>query len=388
MIEVPAAQELILAHAQAGGVDHEPHGPLLLGRTLGETIAATADSPAFDKALMDGYALCGPGPVFAILPGDIPAGASSNVPLSPGQARRVFTGAPVPSKSTCVVKQEDCTASGAELCVGAVPPDGKNIAPRGSDYRAGVPLLSAARHVTPAVLGQLAMLGVAVVPVIRRPSAAVLATGSELVDLAIQPTGSQIRNSNGPMLDALVQSCGATAVNLGIAKDDKAALRERIRLGLHHDVLVLSGGVSVGDYDYTPEVLRDLGVTIHSHQVRMKPGKPMLFGTLGRTLVFGLPGNPMSAFVCFHLFVKPALQKMSGQSPITAPVEVSLTIDCHSHHDRPTYAPAVLSPQGVTPLPWVGSASLLPLLEANALLLLPCGACRLRAGQLVPVLPL
>jgi molybdopterin molybdotransferase len=173
-----------------------------------------------------------------------------------------------------------------------------------------------------------------------------------------------------------------------LVQDDPVAIRSAIQSASTANVLILSGGVSVGDFDHVPDVLKDLGLVQHFHQVKMKPGKPVLFGTLGKTLVFGLPGNPLSAYVCFQLFVRPALQAMLGQTPVLTPVQLPLTVDCHTKHDRPTYAPARVHPHGVEPLPWQGSSTIRALVEANALQVLPTGEFLAKAGEPVPVLML
>ena len=394
MIDVPAAQQLVLRHARCGSTESIPFGLACLDRTLAADIRATGDSPPFDKSMMDGYAVRAADVaslgVRLRAMGMIPAGGTASTELLPNHAVRIFTGAPMPPGADAVVKQEDVTRDGDDIVLSLTVPVqvGQNIVRRASDMSTGDTVLQRGTRIRPAVLGLLATLGSPSVPVVQRPTGSVLATGSELVGVDRQPVGSQIRNSNGPMLAGLALYCGAEVVRELLVPDDPAQLRTAIRSASTSDVLILSGGVSVGDFDHVPGVLGELGMTTHFHQVRMKPGKPVLFGMLGETLVFGLPGNPLSAFVCFHLFVRPALQAMLGGSPNITPIQVPLTTDCHSKHDRPTYAPAKLHPHGVEPLPWQGSSTIRALVEADALQLLPAGEFRAKAGELVPVLAL
>jgi molybdopterin molybdotransferase len=222
---------------------------------------------------------------------------------------------------------------------------------------------------------------------------AVLPTGDELVEVDQAPGPGQVRNSNGPMLLAQVARAGGQPRYLGIAKDTLDSLRSLIEEGLRSEVLVLSGGVSAGKLDLVPQVLREVGVTAHLHKVEMKPGKPVFFGTRGDTLVFGLPGNPVSSLVCFELFLRPALRRLGGHADAgPSTVHAALAEDFSYRSDRPTYHPAFLTlgPQGwrVAPVPWFGSADLRALTRANALLVLPAGGHAHQAGQVFPVVRL
>jgi molybdopterin molybdotransferase len=226
-----------------------------------------------------------------------------------------------------------------------------------------------------------------VVSAVRPPRVAVLATGSELVEADATPGPGQIRNSNGPMLVAQTARSGAVPRYLGIGRDDANLLAAMVRDGLETaDVLILAGGVSVGAFDLVPGVLRDLGVEAHFHKVRMKPGKPLLFGTRGGKLVFGLPGNPVSSFVCFELFVRPALRALAGhRDPGPTSATLPLCEPLSAKNDRPTFHPAKLEGTAVRPLPWFGSADLRALLTADSLLVLPPGEVQSGAGQPVSV---
>jgi molybdopterin molybdotransferase len=231
------------------------------------------------------------------------------------------------------------------------------------------------------------------VKAIPAPTLAVLATGDELVEANHVPGPSQLRNSNGPMLAAQAARAGAAPRYLGISRDETAVLRSLVAEGLKSAILVLSGGVSAGQKDLVPDVLKDLGIEPHFHQVAMKPGKPLFFGTCGATLVFGLPGNPVSSYCGFELFVRPAIRKIAGHA-LPGPVwqDAMLTESFSHSSDRPTYHPAVVQNRDglnrVRTVPWFGSPDLRALSQANALMLLPMGAHSFAAGQKMPVLPI
>jgi molybdopterin molybdotransferase len=263
---------------------------------------------------------------------------------------------------------------------------------RGTEMRAGTTVLRAGTVLNPLAFGVLASVGKAAVPVYPAPRVGVLATGSELVEPDRVPEAGQIRNSNGPMLAALALRGGGTPRYLGIARDDLSVTRTLIGQALEgSDVVLIAGGVSVGDHDLVPRVLGELGVTPHFRQVRMKPGKPLLFGTTAKgTLVFGLPGNPVSAFVCFELFVRPALRILGGHAeagPRTIRLPVAESIA--ETNDRPTYRPATLeaSETGweVRPLEWSGAPDLRGAQPAEALLVLPAGDTRADRGAIMDV---
>jgi molybdopterin molybdotransferase len=259
--------------------------------------------------------------------------------------------------------------------------------------RRGERILHAGQSLQPQAIGVLGTVGRAVVPVIPSPRVCILPTGDEMVEPGQEPGPAQIRNSNGPMLMAQVRRAGGQPHYLGIARDRLDSLRPLVVQGLQADVLILSGGVSAGKLDLVPGVLQEAGVRPHFHKVEMKPGKPLFFGTAGeRTLVFGLPGNPVSSFVCFELFVRPGLRRLRGLAePGPRRVTARLAEDFPYRTERITYHPAVLEGEPgasatganwrVRVLSWFGSADLRGLLPANALLELPIGDHRHRAGQ-------
>lgn len=267
----------------------------------------------------------------------------------------------------------------------------QNVMRRGREMRRGDVVLRRGSRIRPQEVGVLATVGYTSVSLQKPPQVAVLSTGDELVDAREQPQAGQIRNGNGPMLLTLADRAAAQPHSLGIAADQVEQLRKHIELGLKYDVLILSGGVSAGKLDLVPGVLRDLGVTAHFHKVAMKPGKPVFFGTRGDTLVFGLPGNPVSAYVCFELFVRPALRRLRGlDDPLPPQVLARLTEEFVYRTDRQTYHPAWLEPAGdgwrVCPVAWLGSPDLRGLTAANAFLIVSPGEHRCAAGHALPVL--
>jgi molybdopterin molybdotransferase len=394
-----------------------------LGLILAEDVFADRDSPPFDKALMDGY---------AVRAADLPEGrgrlavieeiVAGMVPVrivGRGEATRIMTGAPIPEGADAVVAVEQTrTVTGnpgtVEIDSRAVLA-GRNILKQGEATRRGDRVLPAGARLRFQELGCLAELGRAVVRVIRRPRIAVLATGDELVSVDAQPGPGQIRNSNETMLEAQIRQAGAVPVPLGIARDNVEELREKISRGLRYDALLLSGGVSAGKLDLVPSVLSELGVRQVFHKVRVKPGQPLWFGvtsgsrgSLGEhdestesfvkspdspCYVFGLPGNPVSSMVCCELFARTGIRRLMGESP-AAPVAWRAKLTCEFRHSgpRPTYHPARLEwgaeGPAVTPVPWVGSADLSATAGANALAVFEEGERDYTPGTTVDVIPL
>jgi molybdopterin molybdotransferase len=372
----------------------------LLGLRLAQDVASDVDSPPFDKSMVDGYALAANDSSDVLrIAGMITAGEVPDRPVTPGTTIRVMTGAPVPEGTAAVVKWEDCEQLGDDAIrnPAAGVPAGACVLKRGSAFRRGEVVLRRGNQLGPLEIALLAEIGQPAVEVTPRPCVGVLPTGNELVEAHEACGPGQIRNSNGPMLIAAVQQVGASAVDLGVARDAPEDLREKIERGLQCDVLLVSGGVSTGVKDLVPGVLVGLGVVEHFHKVRMKPGKPLWFGTRevgGRTaLVFGLPGNPVSTYVSFKLFVEPALKALSGwRVKPSVPERLPITAPFRHRGGRPTFHPARLSFPNKKPaidlLDWKGSADLATLTRAHYLAVLPEGDYELPAGSEVEVLHL
>jgi molybdopterin molybdotransferase len=391
MLEVAAARERILDGLEPLKAEVTALTSSALGQVLALDVTADIDSPPFSKSMMDGYAVraadcAAPNSMLKSLQA-IAAGQESDASLESGQCVRIFTGAPIPNGADAVVKQEQCQALvTGEVVIQTVVKPGQNILPIGAEYKRGDVVIPRGTLINPQAFGLFAAAGKTAVPTIPLPKVGVLVTGNELVEANMKPMGAQIRNSNGPMLVAQAVRAGSLPRYLGIARDEKLVLSSLIKEGLAtSQVLVLAGGVSVGDHDLVPQVLRELGVEILFHTVRMKPGKPLLFGRKGAVLVFGLPGNPVSSFVGFELFVRPTIAKLAGRIPHEVKKTMPLSEAFQTSNDRPTFFPAKRVGDAVQALPWFGSADLRNLLSSDLLIELPIGEINYPAGHPVTV---
>ncbi len=326
MISIEEARNRVLAEALPLSVESKPLAKLL-GCVLAEDIVAGYDVPPFDNSAMDGFAVKAADiveagtetPVSLRIVQTLPAGHVAERALDAGESVRIMTGAPLPEGADAVVQSEHTEADVEQVKVFEPVKPGKNIRRAGEDMHAGDRVLPCGSALGPAEIGLLASLGRPVADVYRLPRVAIVSTGSELVEVD-QPLGpGQIHNSNSYSLRALCGQMGIEATVLGIVPDDYEATRELIAQGLEYDVLLTSGGVSVGEFDFVKDIQDELGVERRLWGVAMKPGKPLVFGVRGRTLVFGLPGNPVSAMVSFELFVRPALMRLMGYRKTTRP---------------------------------------------------------------------
>ena len=359
-----------------------------LGLVTAQDVVSREDSPPFDKSLMDGYAVLSSdiaaGKRELTVVDEVVAGRTPSCDIVSGQATRIMTGAPTPASADAVVPVEmtelvDGDSERVRILVDSIAPE-KNIIRIGTNKRAGEEIIPAGRLLRAQELAALAELGGAQVSVRRRPIIAVLATGDELVATDQTPGPGQIRNSNETMLCGQVCNAGGVPVPLGIARDNCEDLRRHIEEGLNADVLLLSGGVSAGKLDLVPSELERAGVEQIFHKVRVKPGKPVWFGVLRRgsnsCLVFGLPGNPVSSMVCFELFVRTAIRRLTGQFPAIPQSLTARLTHSHSHKDdRETYFPATVewTVDGPTVrlMNWHGSSDLQSTVDADAMVIFP-----------------
>jgi len=398
MIEYRDALREILARAKPLGAESVSLAEAA-GRTLAVDLRAAGPVPPFAKATMDGYAVRaadtrpdkGAGQVSLDVIEDLPAGRPSRKSIGPGQSVRIMTGAPLPKGADAVVMVEDTEKSGAKVIVHRTVSPGDNIGRAGEDLQKGDLVLEKGRLIGPAEIGMLAAVGRAAVRVARRPAVAVIATGDEIVEPGERLRPGQIRNANGYTLSALAAQAGAMAAYLGIARDNPAALKRAFKKADRADVLVLSGGVSVGDYDLVREELIAAGVRPAFWRVRIKPGKPTFFGTHGKRLVFGLPGNPTSAMVTFHLFVRPALDRMLGRAEIgPRRGKAVLGQEIDPRPGRTQFLRAVLASDGpeirVDPFPDQRSGVLQSMVRSRALIVVPPETGRLEKGRTVDIL--
>jgi len=396
MISVAEALAHCLALAQLLPVDQVPLRQAA-NRWLAEPALARRDQPPFDASAMDGYALQGdplPGASFTVT-GEAGAGHAFDGTLGPGQALRIFTGAPVPAGATRVVIQENVERTGDTITVKPGADIAPHIRPRGQDFAASFAL--APRRLRPADLGLLAAMNLSHVPLRRRPVVAILPTGDELVQPGDSPRPDQIPSSNGVMLAAIAEAEGAQVRLLPIARDRLDEMQALLTMALDADLIVTIGGASVGDHDLVAKAAEGLGLQRNFWKISMRPGKPLMAGRIGQSVLLGLPGNPVSAFVCAHLFLRPMLRAMQGDpDPAPAPLRATLAVDIGETGPRTHYMRAKLdmrakltgTPPVITPFPRQDSALLTVLAEADALLIRPHGDGPRKAGDAVDYLPL
>jgi molybdopterin molybdotransferase len=294
-------------------------------RVIGEDIFAPHNIPFADNSAMDGYAVrhidtkgtTQDKPLQLKIIEDIPAGKVALKKIKKGEAARIMTGAVIPEGSDSVIRQEDSKKHGKTVIIYySSVRKGQNIRFAGEDVRKGELVVKKGSALRPADIGMLAALGKAFISVYQKPRVAIMSTGDELVDIETDPPLGKIINSNSYSLAAQVLECGGIPVMLGISKDKKFDLQEKFKTALHADVIISSGGVSVGDFDFVKDVMGEIGNAMHFWQVAMRPGKPLAFGAIEGIPLFGLPGNPVSAMVSFEQFVRPSLLKMQGQTKI------------------------------------------------------------------------
>lgn len=369
--------------------------PEALGRTLAEAVMAAWDMPPADNSAMDGYAFA----LAGLLPqaelavaGLARAGAGHGGEVPPGAAVKIMTGAPLPAGCDTVAPLEEVEQLGDErIRLGAGLRPGDHVRYRGEEFRQGEPLLAAGTALRAGAIGLLAAAGVSRVRVHRRPRVALLTTGDELVELGVRPGPGQIVNSNRYLLTARLQEEGCEVWPLEIAGDSRQELTARLAQGLQADLLLTTGGVSMGDYDLVRECLDTLGFELGFWKVAIKPGKPVLFGSVQGTPVFGLPGNPAAAAATFQLFVAPALGRLAGATdPHPARCRAELSCAVRGGGNRQSFLWGRLdTDQGryrFTPSNRQGSGQLRGLQGAQALLPLPAGSADLPAGSEVELL--
>ena len=344
--------------------------------------------PAFDNSAMDGYAVvassCHKGGRLRVI-GEQPAGPDRKLRVGGGEAVRIFTGAPLPQGVDAILMQEDVTPDGTDISVNVDVEAGDFVRRRGCDLAEGQMILSRGERIRSATVALLSSQGFADVIVGSKATAAVISTGDELVKPGEELQPGQIYDSNSALLSALLQRCRVSAIAVEHCRDDRESLGDAIKRGIKNYVLIISGGVSVGEHDLVKEALRKLGADIEIWRVAIKPGKPFLFGNIGECFVFGLPGNPVSAFVTFLQFVRPAVLRMMGAKDLDLPqVPAKLAVDLTNDGDRPHYIRGKLEHGRFTPIGRQESHALFGLSQANALLRLAVGQS-VRAGEIVDV---
>jgi len=397
MIPVQEALDTILSKIQFKGVEKIPLDQAL-GRVMAEDVVSRINNPPLDNSAMDGYALIAgdiqsatpENPVKLEMVEEIAAGYTAKGTLKPGQTMRIMTGAPIPPGADAVLMQEDTQKDGDSiLCLDRADVE-ENIRRAGEDIKIGESVLKKGTTLSPAHIGMLAVIGRSQIAVSQRPTVAILSTGDEILELDETPEGPQIFNSNGHMLAAQIKSAGGIPVYLGIAKDTEEDLMEKFAWALKADIVVSSGGVSVGDYDLVKSTLQKMGQEMLFWKVAMKPGKPLAFGRIGKTPIFGLPGNPVSSFVSFEQFVRPSLRKVLGCSDLShKTVQAKLTRTINKKPGRLHFLSSIVSwadgEYTVTPAGEQGSGILKSAANANGLLIFPLEAEEIKQGQEVAV---
>ena len=393
---VHEASERILSGIAPLGVERVPLRDAL-GRVLAVDVRSPIEHPPWDNASMDGYAVraadvqhVAPGaPVTLRVTETVRAGQRPSRGVSPGTAIRIMTGAPIPTGADSVIRVEDTDAGEHEVLVRDARDAGRNVRPRGEDLRIDDVAVARGSVLGPAQLGVLASVGCASVEVYRRPRVAVLSSGDELVDLdqfdAVR-RGDRIVSSNSYTITAAARDAGAVVVDLGLVPDDPGVFEARLAGARDADLLVTTGGVSVGVFDFTKDVLRALGAELHMWRVRMRPGAPLGFGTLGDMPWLGLPGNPVSAMVTFELFARPLIRRLRGETTI-----FRRAIDVRVREDLSIAAPLTHFLRAI--ITWErdgawarltgpqGSGLLTSMSRANALLVVPPERAFVRAGE-------
>ncbi len=372
MIEVEAAWKLIDEMVVPGETCEVPVAGAL-GTIAAADVVAPADMPAFDHSAMDGYALADSGLEPGSIVREVAAGSVDAGVIQRGQAVRIFTGAPLPRGTCCVVRQEDCLVDGGVVRVreDVIASAGANLRRRGELLKRGGVILPAGADVTAGAIALLASCGITRVQTISRPVTCHISTGSELIEAGGALGAGQIYDSNGPMMQALLDERGIRLVRRRVS--DVASEIHSAVAGFAGGLLLISGGSGPGDHDHTGRALRDAGYTIHASRINSRPGRPLIFATRGRQVAFGLPGNPLSHWVCFHAFVARALARLEGRET-PALINARLTEKLPGTGDgRRTWTPAQRQYREgmlyVEPLGWQHSGDLTPLASADALLM-------------------
>jgi molybdopterin molybdotransferase len=366
------------------------------GRVLAESVRSDRDYPPFHRSTRDGFAVrsadtVAPGAQLECI-GELRAGGVFEGVLKPGTCVEIMTGASVPAGADAVVMIEHTRRDGRTITLERAASAGDHIVPQGSEARAGTLLVAASTRIGYAEMALAAQAGATRLDVFRMPRVAILSTGDEVVDARTAPGPLQVRNSNGISIEVLTCTAGAEPVQLGNAPDDIEILRKQIERGLEEDILVLSGGVSMGKYDLVEQVLADLGAEFHFTGVAIRPGRPAVFATCRDKLVFGLPGNPVSTMVTFELFVLPAIDLLSGAPPRPLPIfRAKLGTPVHEKGPIVHFLPARIEWEGrearATQLPWQGSGDIVALGLANGFLVVGPERPDISVGEWVDVLP-
>jgi len=371
-----------------------------LGRTLAADIIAACDLPPFTNSAMDGYAVraletggaSAATPVMFAVIGSHAAGDAAPLTIRACEAAVIATGASLPAGADAVVRREETDGGAATVAIHRAVAPGANVRRQGETVRAGTAVLHAGTRLTSGQIASLAATGNAQPAVVRRPRIAFLSTGNELIPVGQRTGPGQIPDTNGPLLAALIAQFGGDPIPLGIARDTPDDLRRALNAAPDVDCIITSGGVSVGAYDAVRAVIAERGA-LDFWRVRMRPGYPVAFGMIGERPIFALPGNPVAAFVAFHVLVRPAIARMRGQTPeLPLTVPAQLTQAMENHGEQQTYLRARFR---MTPTGWEADLSMdqavgniLSLSGANGLVVIPEGVAHISEGEVIQAIPL
>jgi molybdopterin molybdotransferase len=389
----PEARQKVIETVRSLGrvpLSEEVALPDAAGRVLAEGIPADRDTPALSRSARDGFAIRAadaPGRLQVI--GEVRAGDRFNGTVRSGQAVEIMTGAPVPDGADTIVMVEHTSRDNGQVVIDRTAEPGQFINPRGCEAAVGETVLHPGKRLDYTDIALLAAFGRALVRVYRKPTVAIVPTGDEIVEIEQSPADFQIRNSNASSLAVQVARAGGMPNSLGIARDTASHTRELACLGLKYDLLLLSGGVSAGKFDVVEPVLAELGAEFYFDRVLIQPGQPLVFGRVGGTFFFGLPGNPSSTMVTFEIFARAALELLAGQQDTPLPMPFArLTRDFRHRPGVTRFLPARLSEFGdeVTPVEWHGSGDVPALTRANAYLVTDPERPEYLAGELIRVL--
>ncbi len=385
MIDIKTAEKLILEHSQNSSKILEVNLEDALDFVLAEDVVSKIDMPPFRQSAMDGYALhIGDATNYNVI-GEVKAGDNQNPVLKKGEAVRIFTGAPVPDNANAVVMQEKVELQGTGITTQMPLAELMNIRPQGEQIKIGTIALQKGTKVKGAHIGFLASLGVTKVSVYNKPSIAIVVTGNELKTPGDLLNYGEIYESNGAMLSAVLSELGYTKRSIVTVADDykntKNTLEEAIQ---NYDVVIVTGGVSVGDYDFVGKALKDINVKEVFYGVKQKPGKPLFFGKRDDVPVFGLPGNPAAALSCFYIYVYPLLKKSEGGVKTQLPnVFMPLLVSYTAKGNRAQFLKARIQEEGVEILGGQSSAMIRAFGDANALVFLPENSTEVNKGDKV-----
>lgn len=388
MVSVEKALELVQQKVKVMGSETLPIHQCL-GRVLAMDVFSKIDIPSFPQSAMDGYAVCGMGDIEAgdtfTLIGEVQAGDTEKVILIPGQAVRIFTGAAVPKEATTVVMQEIVTSKEGTITIGKAVTEGANIRDQGEQIMSGDTGLQEGTRLTPSGIGFLAMMGYAQIKVIQKPVITVVVTGNELVPPGEVLKYGEIYESNSVTLVAALANYGFSVAHVFFVKDTYEETFEKLQESISQsDVVITSGGISVGDYDFVGRAFRELEVVEHFYKVKQKPGKPLFFATKNDTVIFALPGNPASALTSLYYYILPALNQMSGNGFMGLKSEQKPLIGGYTKKgDRAQFLKGFLTTEGVEILEGQSSAMMHTYAITNALIFIPADVDHVLDGEMV-----